>query len=163
MSFERRLPIYLLLDNSESMVGEPMAAVNQGLQQLCLDLKSDPLAIETAWLSVIAFGGKARQVCSLTEALQFAPPHLGVGPGTNLGAALDLLAHSLQHEVRRSSADQRGDWKPIVFLLTDGQPTDNWQEALARFRKAASAWASNLIAIGCGADVDLEVLRTITP
>src|SRR5262249_36062195 len=70
---------------------------------------------------------------------------------------------SLQREVRRSTAEQRGDWKPIVFLLTDGQPTDNWQEALARFRKTASSWASNLIAIGCGEDVDLEVLRAITP
>ncbi|MBI1829818.1 MAG: VWA domain-containing protein [Planctomycetes bacterium] len=163
MSFIRRLPIYLLLDNSESMVGDPLAAVNQGLQQLCYEVKSDPMAIETAWLSVITFGGKARVVCPLTEVLQFSPPPLYVGPGTNLGAGLDLLAQSIRTEVRKSSAEQRGDWRPIIFLMTDGQPTDNWRDSLNRFRAAVSPKDANIIAIGCGEDVDMDVLKAITP
>lgn len=163
MSFIRRLPIYLLLDNSESMVGDPLAAVNQGLQQLCFEVKSDPMAIETAWMSVITFGGKPRVVAPLTEVLQFSPPPLYVGPGTNLGAGLELLAQSIRNEVRKSTAEQRGDWRPIIFLMTDGQPTDNWRDGLNRFRATVSPKDANIIAIGCGEDVDMDVLKAITP
>lgn len=161
-SFERRLPIYLLLDCSESMVGEPLDAVNQGLALLCSDLRSDPVAIETAWLSLITFAGKA-QACPLTDVLKFSPPSLTVSPGTSLGAAFELLAQCLQKEVRKSTPMQKGDWKPIVFLLTDGMPTDDWQKGWQRFNAASSSLPVNLIAIGCGEDADSEVLRKVTP
>src|SRR5262249_49763082 len=144
-------------------VGEPMAAVNQGLQHLCTELKDDPMAIETAFVSVITFGGRARRMCPLTEVLSFSPPALGVGPGTNLGAGLDLLAQSLRNEVQKSTPDQKGDWKPIVFLMTDGLPTDNWRDALNRFKSSVGSAGGNIIAIGCGEDVDLDVLKAITP
>jgi uncharacterized protein YegL len=160
---ERRLPFYLLLDCSESMVGEPLDAVDQGLRLLCVDLRDDPMAIETAWISVITFARQARQLCPLTEVLQFAPPTLTVGPGTSLGAALDLLTTCLAREVRTATPNQKGDWKPTVFLLTDGQPTDDWQQALRRFQAATARSVVNFIAIGCGPDADAALLRTVTP
>lgn len=159
----RRLPVYLLVDSSESMVGEPMNALNQGLQQLCHDLKTDPMAIETAWVSVIAFASRARQVVPLTEVLQFNPPTIGVSPGTSLGAAFDLLESCVQKEVRKSSPERKGDWKPIVFLLTDGIPTDGWKTSVDRFKSRTSKGGVNMIAVACGEDADLEVLRSITP
>jgi len=162
-SFSRRLPIYILIDCSESMIGEPLAAVNRGLQQLCTDLKSDPVAIETAWLSVITFDSRARQIVPLTDVVQFAPPSLSVGPGTSMGAAFDLLVQRLKKEVRKNIPTQKGDWKPIVFLLTDGMPTDDWQKALKQFKKATSRMMVNIIAVGCGEDVDVDVLRAVTP
>lgn len=162
-SFSRRLPIYILIDCSESMIGEPLDAVNRGLQQLCTDLKNDPMAIETAWLSVITFSSRARQVIPLTDVVQFAPPILSVGPGTSMGAAFDLLAQRLDREVRKNTPTQKGDWKPIVFLLTDGIPTDNWEQAIKRFKKNTVHMAINVIAVGCGEDVDVDVLREITP
>jgi uncharacterized protein YegL len=158
---ERRLPFYLLLDCSESMVGEPLAAVDEGLRILGAELRGDPMAIETGWISVITFARQARQLCPLTEVLQFAPPPLTVGPGTSLGAALDLLTTCLAREVRRATPTQKGDWNPTIFLLTDGQPTDDWQPALRRFQAARSG--ATFIAIGCGPDADAALLRTITP
>ncbi len=158
----RRLPIYLVLDCSESMVGAPLDAVNQGVQLLCKALRSDPMAIETAWISVIAFAGKARQVFPLTDITQFNPPTLAVSPGTSLGAALDILSQSLQREVKRTTSSQKGDWKPIAFLLTDGIPTDNWQDAVKRFNATTTGAMVNLIALGCGEDVDMRVLKAIT-
>src|SRR5207244_4464848 len=97
---DRRLPFYLLLDCSESMVGEPLEAVEQGLKLLTTELMSDPMALETAWLSVIGFSRTAIQIVPLTELLKFTPPTLSVGPGTSLGAALDLLTNRLTSEVR---------------------------------------------------------------
>lgn len=160
---QRRLPIYLLLDCSESMVGGPHQAVQQGIQMLCNDLKGDPMALETAWISVIAFSRGAHQLVPLTEVLQFQPPQLPIGPGTNLGAALDLLAQCIQREVRKSTPTEKGDWKPMVFVLTDGVPTDDWQSALARLNTAVGQNSMILVAIGCGDDVDAGLLAQIAP
>ena len=160
--FERRLPIFILIDCSESMVGGPMVAVQQGLQHLCFDLKTNPMLIEVSWLSVIAFSSTARQESPLTDILSFIPPALQVGPGTCLGAALDVLSDRIAKEVRRGTPSQKGDWKPVVFLLTDGQPTDNWRAALGRYKADAARHVGDFIAIGCGADADVAVLREIT-
>ena len=161
--FERRLPIFILIDCSESMVGGPMDAVQQGLQQLCFDLKTDPTLIEVAWLSVITFSSAARQEALLIDVLNFNPPKLSVGPGTCLGSALDLLTDRIAQEVRRSTPTQKGDWKPVVFLLTDGLPTDNWRDALTRFKTATARDIADFIAVGCGKDADVSMLREITP
>ena len=60
-----------------------------------------------------------------------------------------------------STAERRGDYRPIVFLITDGQPTDDWRKGLVRFRKAQAS--VTIHAIGCGEDVDFSVLKEITP
>ena len=63
----RRLPVYLLLDCSGSMTGEPIEAVKTGLQVLVSALRQDPQAIESAYLSVITFDSSARQVVPMTD------------------------------------------------------------------------------------------------
>jgi uncharacterized protein YegL len=145
------------------MIGDPHQAVQQGIQILCNDLKGDPVALETAWISVIAYSRGAHQLVPLTEVLQFHPPQLPIGPGTNLGAALDLLTQCIQREVKKSTPTQKGDWKPMAFILTDGTPTDDWQSALNRLKTAVGQNAMNLIAIGCGEDVDATLLGQIAP
>ena len=162
-TFSRRLPIYLVIDNSESMVGEPLDAVNQGLLQLISELRKEPMAVETARISVISFSNRARQIIPLTDIARFAPPTLSVGPGTSLGAAFELLGQSVKNDVRKSTTSQKGDWKPIVFLLTDGLPTDDWQVGFSRFEKLIDKSEVNIIAIGCGEDADLGILKIITP
>jgi uncharacterized protein YegL len=51
-SYDRRLPVYILIDCSESMVGEAIEGANAGMRQLLLDLHSDPHALETVWSSL---------------------------------------------------------------------------------------------------------------
>ncbi len=67
----RRLPVYLLLDTSGSMHGEPIEAVKNGVQTLLTTLKQDPYALETAYVSVITFDSTARQAVPLTDLLSF--------------------------------------------------------------------------------------------
>lgn len=162
MSQDRRLPIYLVLDCSESMAGTAIEAVNAGLQGMLKDLRSNPYALETAYLSVITFHREARQHAPLTEVMKFQLPNLGVRAGSSLGAALRLLQKCLQTEVVRASATRKGDYKPLVFLLTDGQPTDSWESAAAALRQANNPRIANIYAIGCGPDVDYENLREVT-
>jgi uncharacterized protein YegL len=155
----RRLPVYLLLDTSGSMSGDPIAAVRQGVKALLADLRSDPQAIETAYLSVITFDSVPRQVVPLTELMAFQEPPLTASGATALGGALKMLDEAIDREVRKNSPTQKGDWKPLIFLMTDGMPTDNWESIADTIRKKKPG---NLIACGAGSGADEKVLKRIT-
>ena len=81
----RRLPVYLLLDTSGSMYGEPIEAVKNGVQTLVSSLRQDPYALETAYLSVITFESSAQQITPLTELSAFQQPNLSAGGCTAMG------------------------------------------------------------------------------
>lgn len=156
----RRLPVYLLLDCSESMAGPPLEAVENGVVVMLAALRKNPYAMETVHMSIITFDAKARVGVPLTEIPSITAPRLSIRPGTCLGAALDLLHDSLKKDIRRSTASQKGDYRPLVFILTDGQPTDEWQSAAARLR-AVSPRLANIYGVGCGDEVDFTVLNHI--
>lgn len=155
----RRLPVYLLLDCSGSMSGEPIEAVRQGMKALVSELILDPMALETAYLSVITFESTARQAVPLTDIISFQEPRIKAGGATAMGAALNLLEKCIDVEVRKTTLEQKGDWKPLVFLMTDGMPTDNWQSAADRMKQKKSA---NIIACAAGSSADTSSLKRIT-
>lgn len=155
----RRLPVYLLLDTSGSMYGEPIEAVKNGVQVLLSTLRQDPYALETAYLSIITFDSNAQQVTPLTELSAFQQPNLNASGCTALGEALSLLKKCADREVTKTTAEQKGDWKPLVFIMTDGEPTDDLNKGLAEFKKGK--WGM-VVACAAGAGANTDTLKKIT-
>jgi uncharacterized protein YegL len=157
----RRLPIYFLIDVSESMVGDPIQLVEEGLATIIRELKSDPYALETVYVSIIAFAGQAKTIVPLQDIISFYPPKFPVGSGTSFGSGLGHLMHELRRNIIKTTTEVKGDWKPIVFLFTDGVPTDDTKAVIAEWKNNWQRQA-NLVAISFGTETDLQLLRQIT-
>src|SRR6185369_12954738 len=109
------------------------ASVEFGVRALASDVRADPEALETVWISVIAFSGNPELLCPLTPIDEFVPPALQALGDTALGAALRMLEGRISIEVVRGGPDRRGDYRPLVVLMTDGAPNrdDGWPQAAA--------------------------------
>ena len=157
----RRLPVFFVLDCSESMAGEKFLAMEEGLQMIIRSLRTDPQALETVYISVIAFAGIAKAITPLVELVSFYPPKLPLGSGTSLGQALDILMSEIDRTLKKTTAESKGDWKPIIYLLTDGKPTDNPNASITRWINNYSRKAT-MIAVGIGKSADLGILQRLT-
>lgn len=155
----RRLPVYLLLDTSGSMFGEPIEAVKNGVQMLLSTLQGDPYALETAFLSIITFDSKAEQIVPLTELAAFQQPTINASGCTALGEALSLLSQRVDDEVTKTTPEIKGDWRPLVFIMTDGRPTDDINRGIQEFNKRKFGM---VVACAAGQDADVNILKKIT-
>lgn len=154
----RRLPVYLLLDTSYSMLGEPIEAVKNGLQVLVSTIRQDPQALETVHLSIITFDSSAKQLCPLTELASFQLPNLTANGSTAMGEALELLSQTIGNEIIITTPERKGDWRPLIFIMTDGEPTDNWQKGVEALKKIKTGI---IVACAAGPNANNNILKQI--
>ncbi len=159
----RRLPVYILIDTSGSMKGEPIESVKVGLADMVATLRQDPYALETVWMSIITFDREVKQILPLTALEDLQLPEITTpesGP-THTGAALELLCHKYDEEVNMGSTDQKGDWMPLLFILTDGKPSDI-QAYNQTIPKLKQHLFTNIVACAAGPSAKTEPLKQLT-
>jgi uncharacterized protein YegL len=159
----RRLPVYILIDTSGSMKGEPIESVKVGLADMIATLRLDPYALETACISIITFNSKVEQIVPLTplEDLQLPDIIVPESGATFMGAALNLLCERYDAEVNIGSKEQKGDWMPLLFVLTDGKPADlqAYNEAIVKIKKHQF---TNIVACAAGPKAKIDPLKKLT-
>ena len=153
-----RCPVVLVLDTSASMSGDPINALNQGAQLFIDEVKGDDLARWSVELAVYTAGGSADSIQSFIGVEQiagFSP--LDASGGTPLGQATRMALDDL--EARKKSYRDAGVpyYQPWLVLISDGAPTDNWQDTAQR-ANALSA-QRKLVSLPIGVQgADLSVL-----
>lgn len=158
----RRLPAYLLLDTSGSMRGEAIESLNVGLRALVSSLRQNPYALESVYLCVITFDRETKVICPMTSVEIFQAPHLKCpddGP-THLGKALQTVCECVDRDIIKSTPEKKGDWRPLLFIMTDGSPSDKmaFEEWAPKTRAKGFA---NIIACAAGARAKEEPLRKV--
>ncbi len=173
---EPRCPVVLLLDTSGSMKGQRIEQLNQAIQTFNRELKADPLASLRVEVSIVTFGGAVRVMDGSGEnetvpfqadkafvtVDQFKPPTLKAGGGTPMGEAvkkaLDLLRER-KEIYKKNDADY---FRPWVFLITDGKPTDQWKSAAEQAR--GEDGRKGLLFFGIGVEgADMTKLAMFSP
>ncbi len=153
---EPRLACALLLDVSASMAGLKIAQLNEGLQVLERELKADELASRRVELSVVCCGGVVLVEQDFVEAGDFQAPYLNADGETPMGEAI-LRGLELVEE-RKGIYKQTGTtyFRPWVFMLTDGYPTDDISRAATRVHEMEGTNKVVFFAVGVdGADMDM--------
>lgn len=153
----------MLIDTSGSMKGEPIESVKVGIESMIATLRQDPYALETVNISIITFDKDIKVLLPLTPLEDFQLPDIKTpdsGP-THTGAALEMLCRQVEQEVTLSTLERKGDWMPLLFIMTDGAPSDimvyNKIIPVVKKKKFAS-----IIACAAGMKAKIDPLKQLT-
>lgn len=151
---EPRCACVLLLDTSGSMMGSRIAELNRGLQTFADDLYSDAMAAKRVEVAIITFG-PVQVAQPFVTADAFQAPLLSASGDTPMGEAI-VTAISLVDERKATyKANGIGYWRPWLFMVTDGAPTDDVTAATAAIRDGEASKSFMFHAVGVeGADMD---------
>ncbi len=117
------------------MGGEPIRDVHDGMQMLVNTMMNNPNAMETVYLSIVTFSTHAQQILPLTELSQIVFPKITAKGWTSLGEALKVTTDCANREVTKNTSEAKGDWKPMVFIMSDGHATDNLTSGIEVFKQ----------------------------
>lgn len=152
----RRLLAYFLLDTSGSMRGEPIAALNNGFNGLISMLRSDPQAMDSLHINVVTFDREVNNLIPLVDLASFHPVEIKCpdsGP-THTGQALEMIYDLVNKDLIKGSSERKGDWKPLLFVFTDGKPSDlqKYREMMPKIKSLDFG-----VIVGCAAGPKAEV------
>ena len=145
---EPRAPCVLLLDTSGSMQGAPINELNEGLTTYRDELAADSLSSKRVEVAIVTFGGTVNIICPFTTAEGFIAPTLTAGGETPMGAAIIRGIEMLRQRKQEYREHGIAYFRPWIFLITDGGPTDAWKEAAQRVKEGDTKKEFKFFSVG---------------
>lgn len=157
---EPRCPCLLLLDTSGSMSGQPVAELQAGISTYKDELAADALARKRVEVAIVTFGGSPQILSSFCTADVLSVPQLAAQGDTPMGQAITMGLSLLEDRKKEYKQHAINYFRPWIFLITDGAPTDMnsaaWQDAVSKLRAGEQQRAFSFFAVGVeGADMDV--------
>ena len=151
---EPRCPCILLLDTSSSMSGEPIEQLNKGLQEFKKQLMNDELAAKRVEVSVISFDSSVEVHNDFQTINSFNVPTLRPGGYTSMGKGIEVAINILKKRKKDYKDNGISYYRPWIFLITDGSPTDSIDNAILKDHNGESKKEFAFFAVGVeGADI----------
>jgi uncharacterized protein YegL len=158
---EPRCPVVLLLDNSYSMRDQPIKELNEGLVTFKQSIEEDKLATLRIDLAIITFG-PVKMCQDFVSIDQWIPQQYSAEEDTPIGKAINYALDIIENRKRVYKKNGIQYYRPWIFLITDGEPTDDWQPAAQRLKKDFSDKKIQFFAVGVK-KADMKILEQITP
>jgi uncharacterized protein YegL len=153
---EPRCPCVLLLDVSGSMQGQPIRELNDGLAVYKDELSADSLAAKRVEVALVTFGGQVNVASEFSTVEQLTVPTLAASGDTPMGAAISQGLDMLRARKEQYRSNGIAFYRPWVFLITDGGPTDEWKAAAAQVKEGEARKSFAFFSVGVqGARMDI--------
>jgi uncharacterized protein YegL len=156
------LPFYLVCDESGSMDGEPIESINSALPDLHQEIGANPVVADKTQFCIIGFSDDAEVLLELSDLSTVTQlPVLAIRGGTAYGAAFRSLKQTIEADVARLKGEGHKVYRPVVFFLTDGHPTDDgWESEYRALIDPGFSSHPNIVAFGIG-DADEDTISSI--
>jgi uncharacterized protein YegL len=158
---ENRCPVLLLLDTSGSMQGQPIKELNAGLEVFRDELFADSLAAKRVEVSIVTFG-PVQTIVDFTGLQTFSPPQLVASGDTPMGRAIEQGLELLSDRKKAYRDNGIAFYRPWVFLITDGGPTDSIVRAKELITAGEASKSFSVFAVGVEG-ANFEVLKSLSP
>lgn len=161
---EPRCPCLLLLDKSGSMEGAPISELNEGLVGFRQHLTEDRLAAKRVEIAIVGFG-PVEVVSDFVTVDRFEAPRLVASGDTPMGEAIELGLDMLNARKKMYPEGGVPYFRPLVFLMSDGSPTDKTKRAARLISESEHGKKLSFFPVGVeGADMgQLQELSVRAP
>ena len=165
---KQELNLIFVIDNSGSMEGEKLGAVNNAIRDVMSIMPEiqEDTADALIKISALKFSDDASWIYSEPKAInEFKWKDLKDEGGTNLSAAYDKLGEYLRKKSNGGAMPDLGGVAPIIILMTDGMPTSyDWEKHLNELKKKGWFKVALKYALAIGIDTAeaMDVLKKFT-